>query len=61
MEEKLYIKLYTDCSVCLGKGVVDNSSFRNTNVCPVCKGIGKKEFLVGLEDFKKLLKDDKNQ
>jgi len=61
MEGKLYIKLYTDCSVCIGKGVVNNSSFRNTNICPVCKGAGKKEIFVDLDEFKKMLSDDKNQ
>lgn len=61
MEEKMYIKLYTNCSVCLGKGVVESASFRNTNVCPVCKGSGKKECLTTLDEFKKMLFDDKNQ
>jgi len=59
MEEKLYIKLYTNCSVCIGKGVTETSNFRNTNVCPACKGAGKKEVFVNVEDFKKIL-DKKN-
>lgn len=61
MEEKMYIKTYTNCSICLGRGIIENSSFRNTNVCPSCKGIGKKEFFLLLEDFKNILKDDKSQ
>jgi hypothetical protein len=60
MEDKMYIKIYTNCSVCIGKGIVESVSFRNTNVCPVCKGAGKNEHLITLEEFKKMLLDDKN-
>lgn len=57
MKENLYIKTYTKCSICVGKGVIDTSSFRGTNVCPACKGAGKKEHFITLEEFKKLLSD----
>jgi len=56
MKEKIYIKTYTNCSICVGRGIVENTSFRNTNFCPICKGSGKKEVFVDLEEFKKILK-----
>jgi DnaJ-class molecular chaperone len=56
MEQEIFIKIYINCSICLGKGVTEQN-LRNTNICPGCKGAGKREHFVKINEFKKMLDD----
>ena len=51
IKQEVYFKMYTSCSVCGGKGSFDYV----TKVCPVCKGRGKNEKFLTIEELKKLL------
>ena len=52
-EQGIYLKMYTLCSACLGKGSF--VAFSRTRTCLVCKGRGDHEKLITLEELKKLL------
>ena len=52
-EQVVYVKVYTTCSICLGKGEFEFSFLPKK--CRNCLGTGKKESLITIEDFKKLL------
>jgi DnaJ-class molecular chaperone len=56
--DEIFIKIYSNCAVCLGKGNVE-SNFRNSNICPSCKGSGKYEQFIKINDFYKILENNK--
>lgn len=49
--------MYTSCLACGGKGNFD--MVLNPKICLVCKGIGKNEKFITLEELKKLLESIK--
>ena len=51
--KEIHLKVYTKCSLCDGKGQRDYIFMPKT--CPVCKGIGKNEKFITLEELKNLL------
>lgn len=50
------VKIYSNCSICLGKGTVE-TNFRNSNICPSCRGTGKFEQFLKLEDLLKIIQE----
>ena len=52
-EQAVYVKVYTTCSFCLGKGEFDFTFVPKK--CVSCLGTGKKENFVTIKEFKLIL------